>query len=220
MRKSRELSYSSGSDDFDNIPSEGGDKGFCCPRSWHNVCIFLRGSGLRCGETTDPVLKSAAAKPIKAGLGNAGECSMKLLDSGIRVFTLAHGTGVRWLKEELASLNVKTPLSDGCFDELVRHADGAAWQAMDATSGSTSYLSELRQQLRMQATLVHRWTYTDEKMPGEDSRAQELVRIARKYALPRPWKLSDPVAVESRRLRPSNWKWATAIETLETRSVA
>jgi hypothetical protein len=145
---------------------------------------------------------------------------MKLLDSGIRVVTLAQGTGVRWLKDELATLNVKTPLSDGCLDELVRHADGAAWQALDAASGSTSYLAELRQQLRTQATLVERWTCTDEKLPGEDPRAQEFVRIARKYALPRPWKLSDPVAVESRRLRPSNWKWASAIEALESRSVA
>jgi len=145
---------------------------------------------------------------------------MKLLDSGIRVFTLAQGSGVRWLKEELASLNVKTPLSEGCQEELVRHADSAAWEALDAASGSGSYLTELRQQLRVQATLVQRWTCTDDKLPGDDARAQEFVRIARKYALPRPWKLSDPVAVESRRLRPLNWKWATAIEALPTRSVA
>ena len=145
---------------------------------------------------------------------------MKFLDSGIRVFTLAQGTGVRWLKEELASLSVKTPLSDGCLEELVRHADGAAWRAIDVAKGSTSYLTELRQQLRVQATLVERWTCTDEKLSNEDPSAQEFVRIARKYALPRPWKLSDPDAVESARLRPSNWKWATAIEALETRSVA
>ncbi len=145
---------------------------------------------------------------------------MKLLDSGIRVFTLAQGTGARWLKEELATLSVKTPLSDGCVEELVRHADGAAWEAMGGASGSGSYLAELRQQLRVQATLVQQWTGTDDKIPGDDARAQEFVRIARKYALPRPWKLSDPVAVESRRLRPSNWKWATAIEALQTRSVA
>lgn len=145
---------------------------------------------------------------------------MKLLDSGIRVFTLAQGTGVRWLKEELASLNVKTPLSDGCLEELVRHADGAAWRMIAAAKGSTSYLTELRQQLRVQATLVQRWTCTDEKLSSDDSGAQEFVRIARKYALPRPWKLSDPVAVESHRLRPSNWKWASAIEALEPRSVA
>jgi hypothetical protein len=145
---------------------------------------------------------------------------MKLLDSGIRVFTLAQGSGVRWLKEELAALNVKTPLSDGCQEELVRQADSAAWQGLDGASGSGSYLAELRQQLKVQATLVQRWTCTDDKMPGNDARAEAFVRIARKYALPRPWKLSDPVAVESRRLRPSNWKWATAIETLPTQSVA
>src|SRR6185312_10040338 len=138
---------------------------------------------------------------------------MKLLDSGIRVFTLAQGTGVRWLREELAALNVKTPLSDGCIEELVRHADSAAWQAVGAASGTSSYLSELRQQLRVQSTMVQRWTGTDDKLPGDDASVQEFVRIARKYALPRPWKLSDPVAVESRRLRPSNWKWATAIES-------
>jgi hypothetical protein len=145
---------------------------------------------------------------------------MKLLDSGIRVFTLAQGTGVRWLREELAALNVKTPLTDGCVEELVRHADGAAWQAAGTESGTSSYLSELRQQLRLRATFVQRWTGTDDKMPSDDASAQEFVRIARKYALPRPWKLSEPVAVESRRLRPSNWKWATAIEGFQTRSVA
>ena len=145
---------------------------------------------------------------------------MKLLDSGIRALTLAQGSGVRWLKEELAALHVKTPLTDGCLEELVRHADSAAWQTAGTTSVSSSYLTELRQQLRVQATLVQRWTGTDDKIPSGDALAQEFVRIARKYALPRPWKLSDPVAVESRRLRPANWKWATAIDSLQTRSVA
>lgn len=135
---------------------------------------------------------------------------MRLLDTGIRAFTHAQGTGVRWLKEELASLNVKTPLSEGSLEELAGAADSAAWAALDASEG-TSYLVELRQQLRSQATLVLRWTGTDEKM-SEEPRFQSFVRIARKYALPRPWKLSEPVAVESRRLRPPNWKWATAIE--------
>src|SRR5690349_5229286 len=122
---------------------------------------------------------------------------MKLFDSGIRVFTLRQGSGVRWLREELASLHVKTPLSDGCLEELVRHADSTAWQIVGTRSSSNSYLSELRQQLRVQATFVQRWTGTDDKIPSEDALAQEFVRIARKYALPRPWKLSDPVAVES-----------------------
>jgi hypothetical protein len=144
---------------------------------------------------------------------------MKLLDSGIRVFTLAQGTGVRWLKEELSSLSVKIPLTDGCLEELVRDADGAAWQAVAASTSETSYLTQLRQQLRDQATLVQRWTGTDDKIAADDASAQAFVRIARKYALPRPWKLSDPVAVESRRLRPANWKWATAIEAMESMDV-
>lgn len=142
---------------------------------------------------------------------------MKLLDSGIRVFTLAQGTDVRWLKEELGSLNVRTPLSEGCLEELAHDADHAAWQTAGAASGATSYLAELRRQLHAQATFVQRWTGTDEKIPADDADAQEFVRIARKYALPRPWKLSDPVAVESRRLRPVNWKWASAVAA---RSVA
>ena len=135
---------------------------------------------------------------------------MRLLDTGIRAFTHAQGTGVRWLKEELASLSVKTRLTEGSLEELVGAADSAAWAALDVSEGA-SYLVELRQQLREQATLVQRWTGTDEKM-SDEPRVQAFVRIARKYALPRPWKLSDPVAVESRRLRPANWKWATAVE--------
>jgi len=141
---------------------------------------------------------------------------MRLLETGIRAFTHAQGTGVRWLKEELASLSVRTPLSEGSLEELAGAADSAAWAVLDASEGA-SYLAELRQQLRKQATLVQGWTGTDEKF-GEEPGIQAFVRIARKYALPRPWKLSDPVAVESRRLRPANWKWATAIDA--ARSVA
>jgi hypothetical protein len=145
---------------------------------------------------------------------------MILLDSGIRVFTLAQGTGVRWLKEELSSLSVKIPLTEGCLEELVRDADSTASQTVATSTVETSYLTQLRQQLRGQATLVQSWTGTDDKIAADDANAQAFVRIARKYALPRPWKLSEPVAVESRRLRPANWKWATAIEAMDVRSVA
>ena len=72
---------------------------------------------------------------------------MKLLDSGIRVLTLVQGTGVRWLKEELSSLSVKIPLTEGCLEEMVRDADGAAWQAVATATGETSYLTELRDEL-------------------------------------------------------------------------
>src|SRR3569833_1143625 len=41
----------------------------------------------------------------------------------------------------------------------------------------------------------------------------ELVRIARKYALPRRWKLSDPVVVEYRRKQPSYLQWTDDIDS-------
>jgi hypothetical protein len=137
---------------------------------------------------------------------------MKLLDSGIRVFVLSQGTGIRWLREELNSLKVKIPLSDGCVQELVRVADSSAWRLYRDGAGDRSYLTYFRQELMRQAVFVSRWTTSDEKLAPADEMAAEFVRIARQYALPRPWKLTDPVAVESRRLRPTHWKWPSAFD--------
>ena len=131
---------------------------------------------------------------------------MTWLNSGIRVLLLAQGTAVRWLREELNSLKVRIRLTDGCIEELAREADQAARRAV-ATDNESSYVELLRQQLMIQANWVRRWTTTDEKVGADDPVAQAFVRIARKYALPRPWKLSDPVAVEVARLRPA-WGWA------------
>ena len=161
-------------------------------------------------------LKTDTVSQLNPLLGMQGKAFMKLLETGIRVFTHAQGTAVRWLKEELAALNVKTPLSDGRLEEFARDADSAAWNVL-AESEDGSYLTELRQQVREQASFVQLWTGTDDKIAADDASAQAFVRIARKYALPRPWKLSEPVAVETRRVRPLNWKWATAVEV---RSVA
>ncbi len=131
---------------------------------------------------------------------------MTWLNSGIRALLLAQGTAARWLREELDSLDVAIPLSDGCIEELAREADHAARRAISAGE-SGSYIELLREQIIVQANWVRRWTTTDEKAPGDDPVAQAFVRIARKYALPRPWKLSEPVAVEVARMRPS-WTWA------------
>jgi len=133
---------------------------------------------------------------------------MTWLDSGIRVFLLAQGTAARWLREELNSLDVRIRLTDGCIEELARQADQAAQRGAAGNDGS--YVELLREQLRVQARWVRRWTMTDEKVPGDDPIAQAFVRIARKYALPRPWKLSEPVAVEVVRQRPS-WVWGAAL---------
>jgi hypothetical protein len=133
---------------------------------------------------------------------------MTLLNSGIRVLLLAQGTAARWLREELNSLKVRIRLTDGCIEELAREADHAARRA--GGIGDGSYMELLREHLIVQANWVRRWTATDEKVPADDPVAQAFVRIARKYALPRPWKLSEPVAVEVARRRPQ-WAWSAEL---------
>ena len=130
---------------------------------------------------------------------------MTWLNSGIRAFLLAQGTAARWLREELDALKVRIPLTDGCVEELARAADQAARRTGAAGDG-ISYAELLRAHLTVQADWVRRWTTTDEKAPADDPVAEAFVRIARKYALPRPWKLSDPVAVAVTRPIPA-WVW-------------
>ena len=136
---------------------------------------------------------------------------MTWLNSGIRALLLAQGTAARWLRDELDSLKVRVLLTDGCIEELAREADQAARRAAAGGDGS-SYAELLREHLNVQANWVRRWTMTDEKPPADDAAAQAFVRIARKYALPRPWKLSEPVAVEVTRPAAS-WAWATGFRT-------
>jgi hypothetical protein len=151
------------------------------------------------------------------GFETAGEGFMKLFEYGVRAIVLSQGAGVRWLRDELDSLKVKIPLSEGCVEELVRQADKEAWRAISSATPHKPYRNLLREQLVVQAAMVQRWTCSDEKIAQEDEIGQVFVRIARKYALPRPWKLSEPVAVESRQLRPAAWRWTTA--AMDARSV-
>jgi hypothetical protein len=137
---------------------------------------------------------------------------MKGLDSVIRMFILRQGTGLRWLREELDALQVSIPLTDGCLNELVRDADEAVTRA--GASREISYVERLRQQLAVRAAFIQRWTGSDEKLSLDDEASlHALVRIARKYALPRRWKLSEPVVVEYRRTRPSYWNWTNDIDS-------
>jgi len=137
---------------------------------------------------------------------------MKALDSIVRLMLSAQGTGLRWLREDLDSANVRIRLTDGCLDELVRNADEAA--ARSGANREQSYVQRFRRELTARASFIQRWTGSDEKMTLQDEETlQELVRIARKYALPRRWKLSDPVVVEYRRKRPSYWQWTDEMDS-------
>jgi hypothetical protein len=142
----------------------------------------------------------------------SGEDVMKGLDSIIRWVLLALGTGSRWLREELDAVQVTIPLTEGCLSELVLNADEAARHVR--TNKEQSYVERLRQELALRASFIQRWTGSDENLSLQDEESlQALVRIARKYALPRRWKLSEPVVVQYRRTRPSYRQWTDDIDT-------
>jgi hypothetical protein len=134
---------------------------------------------------------------------------MKLLDPIHRFLALVRGIGARWLKEELVAHGVRVRLSEGCLEELVRHADMRAWR--QSTGSTVPYLSHLRQALAADAHFIQLWTGSDEKF-GTDDDTGELVRIARNFALPRPWRLSDPAAAACRNTQFSQWKWASGLD--------
>jgi hypothetical protein len=69
-------------------------------------------------------------------------------------------------------------------------------------------LTRFREEVAARAAFVRRWTASDDKFDMTEESNQALVRIARKYALPRPWKLSDPVASDWRR-PPLAWRQPT-----------
>src|SRR5438552_1445766 len=137
---------------------------------------------------------------------------MKGLDSMVRWLLRTQGTGLRWLREELDAANVRIRLTDGCLEELVHNADQSARRA--GAQPGASYVERFRKELALRANFMQRWTGSDEKMTLQDEETlQELVRIARKYALPRRWKLSEPVVVEYRRKQPSYFQWTDDIDS-------
>ena len=143
-------------------------------------------------------------------LSKEGEVIVRLIDTAIRLCAPSLGVGRRWLKDQLAELGVRTPLSEGCLQDLVNDADAAAWRHLSASPEPRGYLSRLREELAARAEFVRCWTCCDERIDCDDERSAALVRIARGYALPRPWKLAEPVARTSERRHPSYWNWASA----------
>ena len=119
---------------------------------------------------------------------------MHLINSFPRFFFPTRRRGLRWLKEQLQVLGVTAPLSPGCLKEFVANA---ATAAVLARSLDATYAVSLRQQLDARALFIHLWTTSDEKL----ARPQwsEWIDIARKYLLPRSWKIAQTTVTETRR---------------------
>jgi hypothetical protein len=132
---------------------------------------------------------------------------MKLIDYTLRLTVPGLGIDIRWLKELLEARQIKIRLTDSCVEELAEDAEIAAWRiTRGSKSHSMTYLECLRDQLVMRADFVQTWTGSDDKIDEHEETNVRLVRIARKYALPRPWKLTEPVASEWHRPK-LVWRW-------------
>jgi hypothetical protein len=111
---------------------------------------------------------------------------MKLLDVAIHILSSRFTSATRVLKQQLDAQGVRVWLSPGCLAELARIASAAAARTRQADE---SYGESLRRETETRARFIREWTGSDKTFepPEED----ELVAIARKYALPRPWAVAE-----------------------------
>jgi hypothetical protein len=130
---------------------------------------------------------------------------MRLIDSLKRLAVLETGSAVEWLRDELRMRGVSVPMTEACLRAFVNDADAATRQG----SGE-SYESALKQQIAARAEFLKVWTGSDEAVDASDVARGPLVAIARQYALPRLWKLSEPVVVRTSRRIPHYFHWARA----------
>jgi hypothetical protein len=135
---------------------------------------------------------------------------MNVVESAIRFAIPTLGVGTRWLKEELYAQGVNVRLTDACLRDLVTDARSVAKAQAVETDSPAPYVSCLREQIRTRAELLRIWTRSDDRIDPRVPGAEQFVKLARKYALPRPWRLSEPVASVCPRRTPTYGYWASA----------
>ena len=115
--------------------------------------------------------------------------SVKLRNSAIDYFVPKFTNATRMLKERLTAEGVSVWVSAGCLKEFAKIASVAAARTRQADE---PYISCLRREIVTRARFIREWTCSDENF--DQAQWGELVAVARKYALPRPWRLSEAVA--------------------------
>ena len=134
----------------------------------------------------------------------------RVRDAFYRFTTLVRGTGARWVLDELTAHGVRVRLSEGCLEELVRHADSVAWRL---SSGSTvPYLSHLRQALARDANFIQAWTDSDEKFrPGR--RNGRACKNCQKFCTAATLALVGPCRGRMPEHAVLAWKWASGLDS-------
>jgi hypothetical protein len=135
---------------------------------------------------------------------------MKLIDLTSRFTFPAFGVGVRWLREELQTRGVSVRLTEACLREFAADAASAATRGAPVGDALEPYAARLRHELALRAEFVRAWTRSDDTLDVRDPSVRHLTSIARKFALPRAWTLSEPTASECRHPTPTYLNWASA----------
>lgn len=120
--------------------------------------------------------------------GYAGEF-MKLLNSAIDYLEPKFTNATRMLKEQLTAQGVSVWVSPGCLGEFAKLASLAAARRRQPHE---PYISCLRPEIVTHARFIREWTSSDKSF--DQTQWGELVSVARRYALPRPWKLFETAA--------------------------
>jgi hypothetical protein len=102
------------------------------------------------------------------------------------------GIGTYHLRVQLGAQGVKLSLREECIEDFVCDASEAV--ARTRKTGEP-YLSCLRRHIDARVRFILLWTHTDERF--DRAEWKDLVAIAQKNALPRPWRgLPEPVGLQ------------------------
>ena len=112
------------------------------------------------------------------------------------------------LKQELNARNVEVRIPDAGLREFALDAEDAAKMSVSSLQAHLPLARRLQEEIVARAEFLRTWTTSDERIPT-DSLGLRLAGMARKYALPRPWRLSDPVPVAARHPTPTYLRWAS-----------
>lgn len=133
---------------------------------------------------------------------------MTLADSLKRYAIQFLGTGVDWLRAELRARAIPVRITEACLRELLSDADAAARRRTSGSDAGADYVALLRQELQIRADFLRTWTLSDDGIDLRDVSYDHLVSVARRYALPRSWRLSEPTASACSRPTPTYLYWA------------
>lgn len=129
---------------------------------------------------------------------------MRLLDT-----LFGASSAVDRLKEELATRNVDVRITTAGLREFAMDAEAAAKSPASRLQAHLPYARRLNEEISARADFLRTWTLSDDRI-RTDALSQRLAGMARKYALPRAWRVTEPVPVAARHPTPTYLRWTSA----------